>query len=441
MSHDAGWSRLLPSPEVGDGRSSARERWEAELLRIGVAGSDVLGCGSDVVPGADTSGVGSDVTQATASGQSSAPTETSSDANDTTTAAAIPHEWSVVAIGEEHGCGVDELARLFCWGNNANGQLGLTGTGARGPTEITTPMTNWITVAAGRAHTCAISDAHELWCFGKGDTGTLGTGSLQAIQPPTRVESRIGWASIAGFDGHSCAVDLDDSAWCWGTNDHAQVGVAASAPIESPLSLGRGSWTALVGGSAHTCGLTTDTFFFCWGWNSGFRLGPEGDGADLPTSPQDIDDVGISISSEVSGTYAIIEQGMLRRWGGFAGIEPVEFSNVGRREDWRVLSTGMGRAHTCIIDADAALWCIGGGEQGQLGDGASMTAAFEPTPIAEPGPWRAVATGGDQTCAIRDDDASLWCWGAFITATQADVCGLDPGAVDRTRPVAMCPGA
>jgi len=423
----------------------SRARWRTDLVLVGVAGSIALGCANDLAPGADASGDGSDTTtQPTLSGASSLLTEstvdTSSTAGDATTGAAAMIEWSAVALGEAHGCGIDEMARLFCWGSNADGQLGFADTGVRGPTEITTPTASWIAVAAGSAHTCAISDAHELWCFGRGETGALGTGSLQAVQPPTRIESRIGWASVAGFEGHSCAVDLDDSSWCWGANDHAQVGVAASAPIELPSLVSEGSSMTLVGGSAHTCALTTDTFFFCWGWNSDYRLGPPGDGSDLPTSPQDIDDVGISISSEVAGTYAIIEDGMLRRWGGFAGIEPVEFRNVGRREDWRVLSTGMGRAHTCIIDADASLWCIGGGEQGQLGDGASTTAAFEPTLVAAPGPWRAAATGGDQTCAIRDDDGSLWCWGAFVTGTQADVCGIDADDVDRSRPVAICPG-
>jgi alpha-tubulin suppressor-like RCC1 family protein len=423
-----------------------------ELWRVGViAGSVALGCSSDSVANeesgtADGDGTTEDGETTSTSSSTTRPVTTddaggtSSGAADETTGAQTSLRWTAVAVGYEHGCGIDDLGRLFCWGNNGDGQLGVPDAGPLGPTEVTTPAASWSAIAAGHAHTCAITSEQELWCFGRGDTGALGTGSLRPVQSPTRVDSRSGWASVAGFEGHSCAIDLDAHLWCWGMNDHAQIGVPTSSPVVSP-SLLAGTSSAIAGGSAHTCRIDTGEFLSCWGWNVDYRLGIAGDGSDDPEG-RDVNDVAVALGSEIAGSYGIFEEGWLARWGGFyngLGVELTEYSHVGRRNDWVALARGMSRSHMCVIDQAAELYCIGRGEQGQLGDGASVTTAYEPTVVAEPGPWSAVAIGGDQTCAIRTDDASLWCWGALVTSTRADACGLDPATVDRTRPVAMCP--
>lgn len=119
-----------------------------ELVRLGLAGSLVLGCASEVpASGADVTGDGSSTTtqqpSSTASSLTTASTagtssDSSSGADETTTGAATPILWSAVAVGFEHGCGIDEIGRLFCWGSNADGQLGLADAGLRGPTEVTT---------------------------------------------------------------------------------------------------------------------------------------------------------------------------------------------------------------------------------------------------------------------------------------------------------------
>lgn len=88
---------------------------------------------------------------------------------------------------------------------------------------------------------------------------------------------------------------------------------------------------------------------------------------------------------------------------------------VGTRTDWQVLMTG--HDDTCAIPTDGSLWCWGFNGRGQLGDG-TTTNIQVPTQIGTATDWVTVdgSLGGkhydtdSHTCGIRAD-ASLWCWG------------------------------
>ena len=75
-----------------------------------------------------------------------------------------------------------------------------------------------------------------------------------------------------------------------------------------------------------------------------------------------------------------------------------------------VLDVALGDRHTCaILKADGTVWCWGANESGQLGDG--TTAAHErPAPVPELAGASTLAAGGASTCAVRADQ-TVSCWG------------------------------
>jgi alpha-tubulin suppressor-like RCC1 family protein len=99
--------------------------------------------------------------------------------------------WRAVAGGEAHGCAIRDDGALFCWGQNVSGQLGV---GDRldhdEPTRVRAPGTDdWVGLGLGRAHSCAVRSDRTLWCWGDNAEGQVGIGTVtqDAITTPRRV--------------------------------------------------------------------------------------------------------------------------------------------------------------------------------------------------------------------------------------------------------------
>jgi alpha-tubulin suppressor-like RCC1 family protein len=73
---------------------------------------------------------------------------------------------------------------------------------------------------------------------------------------------------------------------------------------------------------------------------------------------------------------------------------------------WKELRAGGN--FTCGLQGNGTVWCWGGNDYGQLGDG-TLTARSEPTRL--PGTiWERFAMGHSHVCATKTDDG-VWCWG------------------------------
>ncbi len=93
-----------------------------------------------------------------------------------------------LALGGSHTCGLDEDGRAWCWGAGSRGQLG---EGARrdrsSPVKVRGPRSEWVRLAAGARHTCAIDVLGRLWCWGANGYGQLGVGDTEDRSEPGRV--------------------------------------------------------------------------------------------------------------------------------------------------------------------------------------------------------------------------------------------------------------
>ncbi|MFM7095392.1 MAG: RCC1 domain-containing protein, partial [Actinomycetota bacterium] len=77
--------------------------------------------------------------------------------------------------------------------------------------------------------------------------------------------------------------------------------------------------------------------------------------------------------------------------------------------------------HACALLADTTAKCWGFGGDGQLGDGVTYTggSAFSATPVAVKNPagnatftgLRTIGVGSEHSCAVRDSDGAVFCWG------------------------------
>ena len=269
--------------------------------------------------------------------------------------------FSVIALtsGIKHTCALTSDNQVYCWGLNSSGQLGDGTTENRNqPVQVKGLTGNIVAISAGSEFTCAQNAANEVFCWGNNATGQLNDGTeenrttpvkataisevllvsggfmeLQGITPdgavqlwntepiipvtglPNTGNTYISadrfvtggcsmttasvvdcWGEIANAKvtgaiipdmlasgaAHACTMKADGLA-CWGSNSHGQVGDgtlvnATEATLVKDLDLGV---IALAAGAKHTCVILSDESVYCWGQNI---YGQLGDGSNKDSS-------------------------------------------------------------------------------------------------------------------------------------------------------------
>ena len=143
-----------------------------------------------------------------------------------------------VAAGAYFSLVVSEDGRLFAFGSNAYGELGVEGGGNQHtPVEAATPAGVRLQAAhGGRAHTLGLTRRGCVCAAGRNVHGQLGLGQeVEAAYVLTAVEALRGEhvVQLACGNNHSLAVTLDGRVLAWGCGAGYQLGPAGSAPYLS----------------------------------------------------------------------------------------------------------------------------------------------------------------------------------------------------------------
>ena len=177
-----------------------------------------------------------------------------------------------LALGSAHSCALDVDESVWCWGANAEGQLGSDVPGPLAPTQVSR-LTDVTRVAAGAKHTCAVS-AGEVWCWGANARGQVGQPAAPAIFEPMPVSGLPEAVDVCGGSAHTCAVTAG-GVYCWGDNDSRQLGPLVDGVSSSPTAAfvpGLEGATSISCRHEHTCAILGQEVL-CWGLNSNLQLG------------------------------------------------------------------------------------------------------------------------------------------------------------------------
>jgi alpha-tubulin suppressor-like RCC1 family protein len=128
-------------------------------------------------------------------------------------------------------CGL-RSGTLFCWGGNAYGQLGLTGTNPAPEPALVPGLQIWETIVCGGDHTCATRSGGDLYCWGLNDHGQLGDGTMADSTTPHSVSRSSKGVSIGRY--HTCGIQ-EAVFRCWGQNDAGQLGDGTTADRAKPV--------------------------------------------------------------------------------------------------------------------------------------------------------------------------------------------------------------
>jgi alpha-tubulin suppressor-like RCC1 family protein len=132
---------------------------------------------------------------------------------------------------------------VFAWGDNAKGQLGDgTTTDRKLPVPIDALAGKKIQALSlggcglGGGHSLALSSDGRLWAWGDNAYGQLGIGSTTASTSPMPVTLPAGTKvrKIAAGGFHSLALMTNGSVWGWGRGNNGQLGTGSSTNKNSP---------------------------------------------------------------------------------------------------------------------------------------------------------------------------------------------------------------
>ena len=208
---------------------------------------------------------------------------------------AIATKWIDVDVEEKQACGVGSNFVMYCWGQwgwvGLQGSNALNGTPARVMSGDISFFSDWSQVATGRYHVCGIRSGGQLYCFGAGTAGQIGYGDGLDKKYPVRIMPTKTWTGIdLGLD-YSCAIRSDNQLWCWGDNYFGQPGQfcgsegvssgprmcdtsnqAYPSPVrEQTMTTG---WTATMdAGGFHSCVIKSSGRLYCWGKDMQAQLG------------------------------------------------------------------------------------------------------------------------------------------------------------------------
>ncbi len=214
-------------------------------------------------------------------------------ARDVPSMASLPQFAStrIVSASESFSCAITLGGIPYCYGNAERGQLG----GGPGVVDTVTGSAPglWSHIATGQRHACAVPRstdprANRVWCWGANDNGQLGLGDFadrHFMVGPVGGGAGIAFDSTSLVAGglHTCALEVgvatvDRKAWCWGSNGFGQLGTGSGvgSNLATPQAVSIASvpgFTRLYAGEFHTCGLTSTGDAWCWGRNTSGQLG------------------------------------------------------------------------------------------------------------------------------------------------------------------------
>jgi alpha-tubulin suppressor-like RCC1 family protein len=274
----------------------------------------------------------------------------------------------------------------------------------------------------------AVDSGGRLWTWGQNSNGVLGLGDTIARSSACQVGSLTTWSKVSMTGQATVAIKTDGTMWSWGLSGYNGFTSSLANNYSSPVQIGSfTNWSQIVcGGLSLALRSTGDLYVF--GENSSPAINTGGAiGTSIDTGIATTDKsiaVGIPNYTDSSGVitktnYALAIPsggGSLRGYGSNT-VGQLGNNSVTGTSTWSTLISSpmngstfskivCGVAHTLALMADGTLWAWGSNGFGQLGD---ITVINRSSPVQIAGTWTDIAAGNFSSFAVKS--GSLYAWG------------------------------
>ncbi|XP_026014922.1 retinitis pigmentosa GTPase regulator b isoform X6 [Astatotilapia calliptera] len=302
-----------------------------------------------------------------------------------------------IACGDEHTALITENGKLFLFGSNNWGQLGLgSKVTVNKPTCVKALKSEKVQlVACGRNHTLICTAQGKVYASGGNSEGQLGLGDCDERTSFKRLDffdSQGPIKMLAAGSNTSAALTASGKLFMWGDNTEGQIGLGKESQVSSPqeVSVGRPiSWVSC--GYYHSALVTVDGALYTFGERDSGKLGlgtHQLPGHRVPQLVKSIKEPVTQVACGGGHTVALAEGSVytfgLGQFGQLGHGTFIFESRVPRLVEHfkkgRACQVACGENHTAVITEDGLLYTFGDGRHGKLGLGEeNFTNQFKPT--------------------------------------------------------------
>ena len=370
-----------------------------------------------------------------------------------------------VSNGSYHSFGLTSDGRIYAWGRNTSGELGIGTTLARSNVPIAvkttgTPMDGKVVKqveGGGRyegSHSIALASDGTVYTWGFNQYGQLGDNTTTNSRSPIAVQvagTPLAGKTIvqiaAGAD-HSLALDSGGALYAWGSNAYGQLGNGTTTNSSVPVAV-KIAGTPLAGktivqiaaGANHNMVLTSDGEVYIWGWNYHGQLGNNTktnsntivavQTIGTPLAGKKI----VKIAAGQGHSLALTDDGMVYAWGrndtGQLGnnattdaMLPVAVTVTGTpMSNKTIVEIASGARHSLAIDSSGKVYAWGHNGSGQLGNNSTVN-ALTPVAVQAPADKNIIQVSGSGWLGASSSalafDGTVYSWGRGFDGQLGD---------------------
>ncbi|XP_071875024.1 uncharacterized protein isoform X2 [Bombus fervidus] len=295
-----------------------------------------------------------------------------------------------ITCGDEHSAVICQTGRLFVFGSNDWGQLGL---GHKNhiskPSCVKALKPERVThVACGRAHTLICTGSQKIFACGSDQEGQLGRG-ISAIgdsanTPVLVYDSGLSGpkiVQIAAGSHHSLALTSDGGVFAWGSNLEGQLGLSdVSGLVNKPTKVHVPEPVKQISaGYYHSTFLTESGLVYVCGESESGKLGIDASfSTQVAPKQMQLPSPAVHVACGGHHTVVLAENGNLYCTGSNSSGQLGLGSNLSELHIPKLLPRGMlrnetitriscGESHTAVVTESGKLYTCGDGRHGKLG--------------------------------------------------------------------------
>ncbi len=321
-----------------------------------------------------------------------------------------------IAAGKNNTCAVSKSNKIFCWGTlSVSESDNSTDWESKTPKQIEHPYANGaphdpiVQLVTGYGHSCVRHELGKVFCWGTNQFGQLGIGQVPtpAVTDTFHMSSLLGDATYiaASFFQTCAAVAPTNTLYCWGYNHDNFLGLTHEiessgqevTTLTSPIAIeGIKDVQEIALGRTHICTISSSEDLHCWGINDRGQLGTKPPHRIAPTPRSAERNPQQPIKHVAAGdlqTFALPPKGPVLVTGfnkeGQLAMEKEGIPNQVQYEEFtpndmlndvhRIEANSM---NGCAIHTDGAISCWGANKFGNVGTGEQIPVIIQtPTKI------------------------------------------------------------